>query len=128
MAARELSPEATAELKAQIEAHYAALLDEIESELLRSRQDSHVEVAGRVRDMAEDAVADLIADLEIDDLVRHSDELYAIKEALERIASGAYGTCVDCGEPIGLERLKVQPTAKRCYGCELRHESPVVTH
>ena len=128
MAARDLSPEATAELKAQIEAHYAALLDEIESELLRSRQDSYVEVAGRVRDMAEDAVADLIADLEIDDLVRHSDELYAIKEALERIASGAYGTCIDCGEPIGLERLKAQPTAKRCYGCKLRHESSVVSH
>ncbi|UCE90259.1 MAG: TraR/DksA family transcriptional regulator [Pseudomonadota bacterium] len=126
MMARDLSPQATAKFKAQIEAHYAALLDEIESELRRSRRDSHVELAGRVRDMAEDSVADLVADLEIGDLVRHSDELFAIKEALDRIASGAYGTCVDCGEPIGLDRLNAQPTAKRCYVCKIKHESVVV--
>jgi RNA polymerase-binding transcription factor DksA len=44
-------------------------------------------------------------------------ELRQIREALQRIASGSYGICARCGQPIGAERLAAIPTAVTCVGC-----------
>jgi RNA polymerase-binding transcription factor len=44
-------------------------------------------------------------------------ELRQIREALQRIASGSYGTCARCGQPIGGGRLSAIPTAVTCVGC-----------
>jgi RNA polymerase-binding transcription factor DksA len=44
-------------------------------------------------------------------------ELRQIRAALQRIASGGYGTCARCGQPIGAERLTAIPTAVTCIGC-----------
>jgi DnaK suppressor protein len=41
-----------------------------------------------------------------------------IERALERVRSGGYGLCEDCGEPISPERLEWQPEATRCVGCQ----------
>jgi DnaK suppressor protein len=37
-----------------------------------------------------------------------------IEDALERMRQGTYGTCVDCGQRIERERLRVLPWAARC--------------
>lgn len=37
-----------------------------------------------------------------------------IDEALKRVASGDYGYCIESGEPIGIPRLLVRPTAELC--------------
>lgn len=37
-----------------------------------------------------------------------------IDEALKRIARGEYGYCEESGEPIGLARLLIRPTAELC--------------
>lgn len=44
-------------------------------------------------------------------------ELKAIEAALERIESGAFGTCVRCGEPIAEGRLEIVPHAALCQAC-----------
>lgn len=44
--------------------------------------------------------------------------LNQIERALERVRSGGYGLCEDCGEPITPERLEWQPEATRCVGCQ----------
>lgn len=44
-------------------------------------------------------------------LEREKKLLDKIDEALERIARGEYGWCKDTGEPIGLRRLLLRPTA-----------------
>ena len=41
-------------------------------------------------------------------------------DALARVGNGTYGICADCGDEIGLERLKVLPFAVRCVDCEYR--------
>lgn len=41
-----------------------------------------------------------------------------IDRALERMASGRYGACEVCGEPIGAERLEAVPTATLCVACK----------
>jgi len=42
--------------------------------------------------------------------------------ALQRLDAGVYGDCVDCGQPIALERLRVQPAAERCAACQAARE------
>lgn len=45
------------------------------------------------------------------------EEIQQVRYALARIASGTYGTCAQCGEPIGEARLKARPIATRCINC-----------
>jgi DnaK suppressor protein len=40
-----------------------------------------------------------------------------LDRALERLEAGGYGVCLDCGGPIGVERLVARPAATRCIGC-----------
>lgn len=37
-----------------------------------------------------------------------------IQQALERIRHGEYGYCMETGEPIGIPRLLLRPTAEYC--------------
>lgn len=37
--------------------------------------------------------------------------------ALERIKSGKYGLCSNCGKEISKERLKIYPSAQTCNKC-----------
>ncbi|WP_428566013.1 MAG: TraR/DksA C4-type zinc finger protein [Solidesulfovibrio sp. DCME] len=41
-----------------------------------------------------------------------------IHEALGRVKDGEYGICQECGEEIGLARLRAQPTATLCVHCK----------
>ena len=45
-----------------------------------------------------------------------------VEEALERIADGSYGICLDCDEPIPPKRLAVRPAAARCVACQERQD------
>ena len=53
---------------------------------------------------------------------RHKEKLLAIEEALERIREGTYGVCEECGDEIGLGRLKAMPLTKLCVSCQSRLE------
>lgn len=44
-------------------------------------------------------------------------ELAEIDAALARIQEGRYGTCQNCGGPMGLQRLKALPEARYCLAC-----------
>lgn len=45
-------------------------------------------------------------------------ELSDIDAALERLQTGTYGQCTDCGITIPPARLNAYPTAKRCIDCQ----------
>ena len=44
-------------------------------------------------------------------------ELADIDAALDRIQDGRYGTCQNCGGPMGLQRLRALPEARYCVAC-----------
>jgi DnaK suppressor protein len=46
-----------------------------------------------------------------------------IDAALERINSGTYGICEECGEQIGVERLKARPVTTLCIDCKADQEA-----
>jgi DnaK suppressor protein len=49
-------------------------------------------------------------------------ELAAIDAALQRIAEGRYGICVDCGTEIPVARLRALPATPYCVECAEQHE------
>lgn len=92
-------------------------LEEIEREL--RRVPSHMaDDTGRVTthdDLAhnDDAVG-------LDRINRLTEERRNLRFVLERAERSETITCVeeDCGEPIPLERLRVLPSARRCFRCQ----------
>jgi DnaK suppressor protein len=53
-------------------------------------------------------------------LERDSRLLLKVRAALDRIAEGAYGTCLDCDEEISHKRLHAMPWATLCITCQER--------
>ena len=49
-------------------------------------------------------------------------QLAQIEAALERLGRREYGICDDCGEFIGLARLRALPFAERCTPCQSQAE------
>lgn len=61
-------------------------------------------------------------------------QIIDVKDTLNKLDKGDYGTCEFCGKEIGFERLDIVPTAKLCIKCEkertvqmkeLEHDYPV---
>lgn len=48
---------------------------------------------------------------------RRAAQLGRIEAALERMESGEYGFCVECGEEIAARRLDLDPAAPLCISC-----------
>jgi len=48
--------------------------------------------------------------------------LHEVDEALDRIKTGTYGVCEECGGAISLKRLEVRPVAKYCVPCLMKLE------
>jgi RNA polymerase-binding protein DksA len=110
------------EFRGQIEKRRGELLAEIQDDTQRAREAPYGEHAGTAPDTGDASVATLMADLEQADLNRDVGEVRALDAALERMADGRYGECMDCGSDIGLDRLRAFPAALRCIGCQERHE------
>lgn len=48
---------------------------------------------------------------------RRQHDARRISQALSRMATGDYGDCGTCGEPIALRRLQLDPTLAMCIEC-----------
>lgn len=108
--------------KAKLNDRFMELRREISAELLRSDEEQYGDLAGRVHDVGDEALADLLVDTELASIDRHVQEIRDIDAALMRIADGSYGECCDCREPIAIKRLEAYPTARRCVACQEVHE------
>lgn len=56
-------------------------------------------------------------------LAHADDQRTQVKEALERIEAGTYGTCIDCGKQLSDERLDARPEAARCVEDQQKFEA-----
>ena len=110
------------EFREQLEERYEELREEIRQDLLDTQEQHFIDLAGQVRDLEEQSVADLLVDIDLELMDRHVDEARDIESALSRIDTGRYGVCTGCGEDIPAARLRAFPTAKRCRPCQERYE------
>lgn len=114
----QLNDEQIHRLREQLENRFSDLWKEIGSELKGSAREHFLQIAGEVRDLEDQSIADLFADLNMTILDKHVQETRDINSALTRIDKGTYDICSDCGESIDLDRLTACPTAARCVHCQ----------
>lgn len=104
--------------------HLQALLrrlrDETYEGIARYRQDQSEEKESSPGDEMDVARASAAVDTHANLIDRAEGRLRLIDQALARVDNGTYGICADCGDEIGLERLKILPFAVRCVDCESR--------
>ncbi len=117
-----LSSAQVQELKRTIDRRHEQLGAELREDVSRAREHNGPELAGPAPDPGDSSVADLIADIDNSELLRDAQEIRELEAARQRIAAGTYGCCEDCGRDIDIERLRVQPTARRCIDCQAVHE------
>lgn len=110
------------QLARAIEERREALATEIRREVARARDEPFAEVAGAVHDAGDEALADLVADVDNAEVTRDLAELRELDAARARLAEGSYGVCVDCAADIPVARLRAQLGAQRCIACQERHE------
>jgi RNA polymerase-binding protein DksA len=112
--------------------HWRRKLDaraaELEAELRTAREEApdadrtaripHVQVPDTVH-AADERLRGAVRSAEVD---RDVSELRDIDAARERLRTGEFGACIDCGAPIPAERLEALPAAARCIDCQQHHE------
>ncbi|RCX10021.1 TraR/DksA family transcriptional regulator [Extensimonas vulgaris] len=96
----------------------ASLLDSIALHRggLVSRAEATAEHFAQLEDPQPEVAAKKEDELSIDE--HEVARLANIAAALERIASGTYGQCIDCGDEIPIARLQAAPEALRCIACQ----------
>ena len=110
------------DFKKKLDDRFYELREEVRLELLKSDDQHFIDIAGRVHDIGEASVADLLVDLQLASIDRHIQEIRDIDATLMRMAAGNYETCVHCKRSIAFDRLKAYPTAKRCQPCQANYE------
>lgn len=117
-----LTAQQSAELEGMIDQRRNALVAEIRQDMAKARAEPFGELAGAAPDAGDESVATLIQDLDQFDVSRDVTELRELDAARDRIKSGQYGTCTDCGGEIEYARLRANPGAARCIKCQERYE------
>jgi DnaK suppressor protein len=88
------------------------------------RQVTEAEMSSRERDLeATQDPADMAANAYTKELLISMSAndrrlLALIDEALQRIETGGFGECVNCGEPVQEKRLEAVPLARNCLKCQ----------
>jgi DnaK suppressor protein len=118
----DLTPEQLGELQRIIQLRHESLTTEIRAEVARSRDETYGDIAGPVTDTGDEAVADLLSDLDNAEVSRDLQAVRELEAAQTRIAGGTYGECAECGATIDFERLRAYPVAIRCIDCQRVHE------
>ena len=80
------------------------------------------EGGGQVTDRKDDAAQAMLTDVTDTEDRLHLAEMKEVEGALQRLDEGTFGDCVDCGEPIPLQRLLLVPAALRCTACQTAGE------
>lgn len=123
-----LTDEQTAELGRRLRLRAAALEDEIrtlDDEAGDASAQAALSTTGAPNDPADEADR---GEQATRTAVRHAEkerdqtELRQVADALERMRTGDYGLCIDCGTDIGLQRLQALPSAERCMPCQESYE------
>jgi DnaK suppressor protein len=107
----------------RIETQLSALCDELRREIEGEQRDVKEMAESQAEEFTSQHQSDVSSDLFLQERalgtqVALKAELDAVEQALQRIADGAYGQCVECGAAIPIDRLRARPQAIRCLPCQ----------
>ena len=84
---------------------------------------AEIAVAGAEADPIDRASAEEEHQLAIRARARDAAELNRVRAAIKRIETEEYGWCMETGDPIGVDRLLICPTATLCVEAQQRNET-----
>lgn len=72
----------------------------------------------------ENDLASMLSEMHCNVILREREarELKELMRALEKLKAPRFGYCEECGEHIGLPRLKARPQARLCIDCQTARE------
>lgn len=117
-----LNPDDLSTLRERLATRDAELRAEVDALRAEEAADITRTPGGPVEDDGERGEETARHDVRRAEQARDTQELRAIAAALDRMAAGGYGACVDCGRDIPLARLQAEPAAARCVACQARTE------
>ena len=89
---------------------------------IKSKQLNLSDIERDVGDEVDNSMVDQERELNLLLQDREKQHLEAIEEALQRIETGEYGFCDECGDQIDQKRLMVMPLAQLCITCQQNEE------
>lgn len=101
------------------------LLAEIDSEKKAGEAAASADM-GEVNDLEDQASKRERTTMQDAEMQRDRNELADVRAALVRLNDGTYGTCIDCAQPIDLQRLVAMPAAARCMRCQTQFEAHAI--
>ncbi|RME81127.1 MAG: TraR/DksA family transcriptional regulator [Planctomycetota bacterium] len=115
---------------------YEAFLQKIKAKLIQLREENSENLESSLQDLqsteahhladAEELSADSTDDLLVSQLVEMgASKIQEIDKALDKIEKKTYGYCEECGEFIGMERIKALPFTSLCINCKRSQEKRV---
>lgn len=105
----------------QFRKHLEARIPEVERSIYGAQQEAQY-YALRNADPADQAAVEYERQAATHKALAARQRLKALKEALERLEQGTFGTCIECGNDIGQKRLQAIPWARYCVVCQEAHE------
>jgi DnaK suppressor protein len=113
-------------MKRRVIEELAAELRQKKSTLLQDLTESHTDLEAitdeRESELEESAQKDRIARLTSRLKERDQKTIRDIDAALERMDTGEYGLCENCGNEIAIARLRALPMAQLCIDCATARE------
>jgi DnaK suppressor protein len=102
--------------------HYRALLLERQRDLMEaytfSKGDRRVHPDSGTEDYIDYAVSSYAKEFLLSLSEMDRKQILLVKEALDRIARGEFGSCQQCAQEINRKRLEVAPWARYCIRCQ----------
>lgn len=111
-----LTLEQRRDIRNMLEKRLAALQAELDAD--REKAADSLSAAALVGEEDDRRVAMREAGIATAEASRDKMELDAVRQALARLNSGDYGTCISCGKEIPWARLSTEPSASRCVACQ----------
>ena len=92
--------------------------DALHLRLTRATRQSRASALTDAKDEGDRASASVDKEMSAADHAQAENLLKAVNAALDRIDSGTFGQCLNCGQEIGLKRLEAIPWARYCITCQ----------
>lgn len=115
--------EARKEFRMLLGEHKRRLWNELRSEIFSKSADQISSQYDIPQDLGEKSILDELSDagLAVADIRR--EQITQLDEAQKRVEAGTYGVCEECGQPVGVERLRVVPFTPYCVDCQNKKET-----
>ena len=107
-------------------AHCREILMKRRQEILDNQKplaDSMIDTNTRQGDLADQANGNNEVHIHLKLKQTDAKILIAIEEALQRVESGSYGVCRDCGDEISRARLEAIPWTRVCISCKEKQKA-----